>query len=179
MDEDLGLDWKRVTCDGPEFEEASAVGDLGSAMDLYRGNLLNGFHISGCPEFQRWVEQTRERLRETAAGVAWRLAHRSLEKGEVTGGERMGQKAAALVPTDEHQVRRFIEAISVAGDRASSANFTEKFATGLRERLDLIPSLETGARAGRSPSNKPGNIKRGYLGSQGAPEGYGSKPWEG
>lgn len=62
--EELGLNPDRWLVDVRRFEE----GDQDQALRLYRGDLLDGFFISGAPEFERWLETERDRLRARAAG---------------------------------------------------------------------------------------------------------------
>jgi DNA-binding SARP family transcriptional activator len=146
-DEELALDWSEITCDAVEFESAVTTGNLERALELYRGDLLDGVFLSGCPEFEKWLDGERERLREMAAGAAWDLANRYLALGRITEGERMAQRALGLVPTDENEVQGFIRALSDAGDRAAAVRFYEKFARELEESLELRPGSETRALA--------------------------------
>src|SRR2546427_3471636 len=48
-DEDIGLDHEQIRCDVVEFERAAEAGRLADALDLYRGDLLEGFFIRGAP----------------------------------------------------------------------------------------------------------------------------------
>jgi len=146
-DEELALNWDEVWCDTRAFEEALQEGGEERAVELYRGDLLPGFFLSGCPEFEGWLDEERGRLRESAARAAWAVAHRCLDTGRITKGERMGQQALALVGTDENEVRRFISALAGVGDRAAAIRFYEKFAEGIQNSLDLEPSAETKAVA--------------------------------
>ncbi len=129
------------------FEEALEGDDLGSALEQYRGHLLEGFFLSGCPEFEYWLGEERERLRELAAGAAWEVAHRQIAIGELVPAERTAQQALRWVPTDESPVRAFITALAAAGDRAAAVRFYEKFAEVLQEELELEPSEGTKAMA--------------------------------
>lgn len=139
-DEELSLAESLVWSDVETFEGALEGGDPETALELYRGDLLDGFFLSGCPEFEKWLDGERERLRERAAGAAWTVAHRLISRGRLTDAERTGQRALDLVPTDEDEVQRFILALAGAGDRAAAVRFYEKFAAVLKEQLDLEPS---------------------------------------
>src|SRR2546422_4520198 len=44
-DEEIGLNFDRLWCDVVVFYEAVTTGQLREALDLYRGNLLEGFFI--------------------------------------------------------------------------------------------------------------------------------------
>src|SRR2546427_5834498 len=63
-DEEIGLDSDQVSCDVEAFNRAVDAEQFREALDLYRGTLLEGFLISDAPEFERWLETERTRLRE-------------------------------------------------------------------------------------------------------------------
>src|SRR5438093_390078 len=56
---DLAVDPERLWCDAAAFEDAVNGDELERALDLYQGDFLPGFHVSGCGEFERWLEQRR------------------------------------------------------------------------------------------------------------------------
>ena len=143
--EEVGLAWDRVWCGCRAFQVAASKGAWAEALELYRGDLLEGFHLSGCPDFEHWLREGRGRLREMAAGAAWGLAHEQIQEGELTEAERTAQRALGLVCTDESEVRRFIESLAAAGDRAAAVRFFERFEGKLWEELELEPSVQTKA----------------------------------
>lgn len=159
--EEVGVDPRSVGSDLGAFGDALAHEDWAHALDLYGGDLLEGFYPSGCGPFIDWVDRERERLREAAAGAAWRRAHELLRTGEPTEAERVGQRALQLVPTDESSVRAFIEGLAHAGDRAAAVSFYGKFVRILAQELGVEPAPETAALAeavrGRS---EPGESAR-------------------
>lgn len=141
--EEVGLDWERLWCDVIAFEEAVEEEAFEKALELYRGDLLEGVFLSDCPDFERWLDEERNRLREMAAGAAWAMAHRHIGEGRVGEAERTAQRALGLIGTDEGSVREFLVALTAAGEKASAVRFYEKFAEGLRKELDLEPSLQS------------------------------------
>ncbi|MGW8265573.1 MAG: BTAD domain-containing putative transcriptional regulator, partial [Longimicrobiales bacterium] len=140
---DIGLDPEHLQCDVWSFLAAIDRGNHEAAFGLYEGELLPGFHVNGGGEFERWLEEERERLREMAAGAAWRTAHAFLSRRELVNAERTAQRALALVWSDETPVRRFISAMAAAGDRAAALRFYGKFCDRLREELEVTPSPQT------------------------------------
>jgi len=137
---EVSLDPEWLTCDMWDFRDAVAAGRYEEALDLYTGPLLPGFHVNGDSGFERWLEEEREALRETAAGAAWALAHRHLGGGALVEAERTAQRALGLVWSDETPVRDFIAALAAAGDRAAALRFYGKFCARLKEELDVEPS---------------------------------------
>ncbi len=70
-DEKIAVDRDLFWCDAVSFELLLDGGKEEEALDLYRGPLLEGFHLSGCLEFERWLEDERRRLARRAAEATW------------------------------------------------------------------------------------------------------------
>src|SRR3989441_9870415 len=81
-DEDIGLNDRTFWCDARAFENAVEAGRHADALELYRGDLLEGFFVSGAPEFERWLEDGRASLRRRACETAWTLAESCREAGD-------------------------------------------------------------------------------------------------
>src|SRR5205823_14606384 len=80
-DGEVGLSGDVVWCDAAAFEAELDADRPGDALALYRGDLLEGFFVTGAPEFERWVERERGRLRERASQGAWALAEERAAAG--------------------------------------------------------------------------------------------------
>ncbi len=141
--EDVAIDQAAISCDVVEFETAVDTGEYERALELYRGDFLEGWFIREAPEFARWLDDERTRLREKAAGAAWALAHEHISADRLVDAERTAQRALLLVATDESEVRRFIQALAHAGDRAAAVRFYEKFAHRLRTDYEIEPDPMT------------------------------------
>ncbi|MGW8267654.1 MAG: BTAD domain-containing putative transcriptional regulator [Longimicrobiales bacterium] len=140
---EVGLSRDHFTCDAGAFLDAIRSGANETALELYSGHLLEGFHLGNSQGFDSWLSGERGRLREMAARAAWAVAHDHLQAGALVDAERTGQRALGLVCTDESEVRRFIHALALAGDRAGAIQFFERFRQRLGEELDLEPSPRT------------------------------------
>jgi serine/threonine-protein kinase len=155
-DEDLGVDPARLACDAVSFEEALDRRALAEALALYRGELLPGFFLSEAPEFERWVEGTRDRLRARAVAAAWELCQSRPATDDAAVA--WARQAVAMAPNDESGVRRLIQLLLARGDRAGAVEAYEGLARRLREDLDLVPSAATDALlvdARRAPASRP------------------------
>src|SRR2546425_4187486 len=84
-DEEVGVHDQRLWCDVRAFHHAFEASDWGHALELYRGSLLEGFFLSDSPEFERWLEVERARLRNRACQAAWTLAQQSKAEGDFAG----------------------------------------------------------------------------------------------
>src|SRR5207249_2822569 len=83
--------------------------------------LLNGLHVSGVPEFERWLDEERERLRRRACEAAQLLTEREAGAGNQVGAARWALRLTELSPFDETAVRRLVELLDRMGDRAGAA----------------------------------------------------------
>jgi len=144
-DEEIGLDCDQVSCDVVAFERAVDREQFREALDLYRGDLLEGFFISGAPEFERWLETGRARLREAAARAARNLSERAEARDNLTTAVQLARRAAQLVPSDEAALRRLIAVLDRHGDRAGALQAYEEFAAGVAADYDAEPAAETRA----------------------------------
>ena len=143
-DEELGCDPAVVRADTADFDAAIAQDRLALALELYRGDLLDGFHADA-PGFERWLEDERRHYREVAAQAAWTLAER-YERGEnLTLAARWARRVPLLAPADERALRKAMQLLERAGDRAGAMQLYEEFARRLRADFDVEPSGETRA----------------------------------
>jgi len=144
-DQEVGLAEGALWCDAVAFEEALDRGELEKALELYRGDLLDGFFISEAPEFERWLEGERKRLRIRATQAAWTLAEREERAGNGVEAVYWARRAAGFAPDDEGALRRLIELLDRVGDRAGALREYQVLERRLRQDYELEPSAETQA----------------------------------
>lgn len=142
-DEEVGFADGLVRCDVVAFEQAIGERRFAEALELYRGELLEGFFVSAAPEFERWVDGERVRVREQAAAAAWALA-------DEAGGDEQGvlalnwaRRALSFTPADEGALRRLIALAYRCGDRAAALRAYSQFAARLAQEFGVRPSAET------------------------------------
>jgi DNA-binding SARP family transcriptional activator len=142
-DEELALAPDHVTCDADAFRQAADAGLLMQALKLYRGELMPGFHLAACADFDRWLEDERHALAERAAGAAWALAQRYESDNQLSDAAGMARNAMRFSWLDERALRRALMMLDRLGDRAGAARLFDEFARRLRSDLDVEPSSDT------------------------------------
>jgi len=147
-DEDIGLDAERIRCDVVEFERAAVAGQLADALDLYRGDLLEGFFIRGAPEFEQWLEDERARLKTVALRSATVLGEQSEARAGLPESAQWARRALRIAPLDEPSLRRLMKTLDRLGDRSGALDAYEAFAKRLTAELEADPAPETRALAG-------------------------------
>jgi DNA-binding SARP family transcriptional activator/Tol biopolymer transport system component len=136
-----------VWCDAVAFAAALDVGRPADALKLYRGDLLEGFFISGAPEFEHWMDGERERLRLRASDGAWALAEAAATAGDPFEAARWARWAADRRPADEMVIRRLMTFLHGLGDRAAATRVYQDLVERLAQEFELQPSAETEALA--------------------------------
>jgi DNA-binding SARP family transcriptional activator/TolB-like protein len=148
-DEELALASDQVFCDVWAFDAAVDQGRAADALALYRGELLAGLHTSAAPDFERWLDEERSRLRQRAAEAGWALAAARERDGDAGGAAEAARGAAALSPTDETALRRLLLLLERLGDRLGAVRAYEAFVWKLQREYELQPSAETQAVVAR------------------------------
>jgi serine/threonine-protein kinase len=146
-DDEVAVTPDLLWCDAVEFSAAIDKGHLVHALELYRGDLLPGFYLSGCVEFERWLEDERTAARERAAAASWALAVTFEGEQQYTKAGSWARRAVRHSWTDERVLRRAMGLLDRLGDRAGAIKIYDEFATRLRADLDVEPSAETTALA--------------------------------
>jgi DNA-binding SARP family transcriptional activator/tetratricopeptide (TPR) repeat protein len=144
-DEEIGLDDRGISCDVPAFDDDVAAGRLDEALERYRGHFLEGFFITGAPEFERWVDEERTRLRRSACQAAGMLAERCRAGGELPRAADFARRATLLDPDDEMSARRLVSLLDAQGERAGAIQVYDAFAQRLAQEYEAEPSAETRA----------------------------------
>lgn len=153
----VGVDPERLWCDAAAFSAAVEDGRDEEALELYRGPFLEGFHLSGAPEFERWAQGKRRRLKTRATAAAWRLAEAGGREGDRAAARARAERALELAPYDGEGIRRYLALMSELGQPAAAVRAYEAYAARLSRELDLQPSAETTALVERIRS---GNGRR-------------------
>ena len=152
-DEELVIGPDVLWCDAVEFTSEIEAGHLGRALDLYRGDLMPGFHLPECGEFDLWIEEARAAALERVVAAAWALARQCEENDLLTDAGRWARMAARRAWTDERVLRRALTMLDRIGDRAGAISLFDGFARRLRSELQTEPSAETSALAAQLRSS--------------------------
>jgi DNA-binding SARP family transcriptional activator len=143
-------------CDVAAFDEALSRGADAAAAGLYRGHFLEGFHLPDAPDYQRWVDDERERLRRAATESAGRLAQTCADPRDSIAWAR---RSHALSPAEELPLRRLLTLLGQAGERAEAVSVYNSFAHRLRTEYELEPAAETQALVAGLQAGSPATVR--------------------
>lgn len=153
--DELALDTEAFRCDAVSFEQLVAQGKAAEALELYRGDFFEGFHVDDvAPELEEWVSRTRARLRRRASAAAWSAAQIAAAANEAERATELGRRACELDPDQEGGWRRLMSLQDQLGDRAGALRTYEELSARLEREFDAKPSAETTALAERIRTNQ-------------------------
>jgi serine/threonine-protein kinase len=142
-DGEIGLNGEQIWVDVSEVDRLAAGGQRSEALALYRGGLMDSFHVSGAAEFDRWLDEERRRLRH----LAWRLAmdesSSHAEGGSLAEAVALAGRAVQIRPLNEAGARAYMTLLFRAGDRSGALMAYEQLKVRLADRLNTEPEAET------------------------------------
>ena len=161
-DDEIMVDPAALWCDAAALRDAVSAARYDEAIELYRGELLEGFHVSNVGEgFETWLEH--ERAQALALGLQAldaKVEQYQRDKDD-SAAARCALRATALAPFDELWLRRAAMALEcrwrpqwgVAVDRrVRTADGDGAGGAAGAETQALIDRLRSGAAAsGTSP----------------------------
>ncbi len=136
-DDAVALNGDVVATDVEAFLAALEGGKEEAAAELYRGGLLEGFHISGAPDFDQWLELERARLKRSCATAFERLAVNAELAGAPHVVARWRRDQVFLDPLDSRVVLLAAHAADRAGSAAEASRIIRDHEACLRRELDL------------------------------------------
>ncbi len=173
--------WQAVVeADYPVSEPPAPIADLQTALEIYRGNFLEGFTLRGCPAFDEWVIGQREWLRQLAIEALRALIAFHQRRGEYPQAIDCAHRLLSLDLWLEETHRELMRLLALSGQRSAALAQYEQCRRLLSEELGLAPqpedpqpyferalSLVQAAAAGRLPHGQVLRIYGGYLVRQG------------
>jgi DNA-binding SARP family transcriptional activator/TolB-like protein/Flp pilus assembly protein TadD len=135
----LELAAQEIWCDAVAFEEALDAGRAADAVGLYRGELLEGFHVANAPDFERWLEDERQRLARRHMTAVETLAAEREAQGDFAGAAVWWRRLAVADPYNSRVALRLVRALGSAGDRGGAVQHARVHETLLREELGVAP----------------------------------------
>lgn len=157
--DDIGIDERRVWSDVAAFDEAWERGDMQTVADLYRGELLEGFHPSVADnELQYWIDQERSRVRARAAEAHRRLSESAEDAGDLSAAVDRAAARSEIVPGDEGALIALMTLLEKAGKRGSALEEYERFVA--RNGFAPFGRAETMARDLRTQVERGRNTRR-------------------
>jgi predicted ATPase/DNA-binding SARP family transcriptional activator len=128
-----------------ELEAQEDTVSLAKAMDLYRGEFLEGLSLQGCAEFQIWLVAERQRWRQRAARSLEILVKQHSQRGDYDEALRYAGRLLALEPLSEKACRETMLLLARSGRPKAALAQYESCCRLLAEDLGAEPGEATQA----------------------------------
>jgi DNA-binding SARP family transcriptional activator/TolB-like protein len=136
---DIRLNPTRIASDVDQFRNHVAAGELTAAVDLYGGPFLDGFFVSGSPEFDQWVSATRDRFAKKTIVALDKLATLEEERSAWLASAVWRRRIVDIDPLSAAATTNLMTALANGGDRALAIHHAQLYSVLVREQLDLEP----------------------------------------
>ncbi len=137
---ELRVDPRHLRCDARDLSEAYEARDWARAARLYRGEFLRGFHVERVsPDFEFWVEKTRNRLWGQARAATGRLVEEAEGAGDLERAVRWARKAHDLDPLDEPMLELYLRLLVESDEPTRARQVYELYRRRLTEELGSVP----------------------------------------
>ena len=113
------------------------------AVDLYRGDFLEGFYVRDAPDFEDWWLAERGRLRDLMLGALRSLADRHAREGHLDEAIALTRRLLDLEPWREAAHRRLMTWLALSGHRSAALAQYKICRRALEEELAVEPAEET------------------------------------
>jgi TolB-like protein/DNA-binding SARP family transcriptional activator len=155
------LNLQRVQCDVREFVNALTAAEFQSAAEKYSGPFMDGFHLPGTPDFERWLEEERGRLAHLHAGALESVAEERERLGDYRGAAEWWRRRAAADPSCSRIALKLMQAMTAAGDLAAALQHARVHEMLLATEFELAPdpavlAYADSLRSSRAALGRPG-----------------------
>jgi TolB-like protein/DNA-binding SARP family transcriptional activator len=164
---ELRLNPDLIASDVRDFLDALRDGRPEEAVALYEGPFLDGVHIEGGSEFERWLDGWRAELQEQWRGALEALAAGATERGAFVEAAAWWRRVQSADPLNGRIALRLMEALDAAGERGGALRHARIHELLVQEELGLPPDpavAEMAARLRQDPrsgeaSTAPGSME--------------------
>jgi DNA-binding SARP family transcriptional activator len=135
----LSVNSEVVVADVWAFDDAIRACNWTSAVECYRGALLEGAHLGASQALDSWMDGERARRLHQYQAAIESLAERSAGVGDVSQHLALRRKLAESDPLSAAATQKLIAALAGAGDRAGAVKHGRVYQELVRRELDIEP----------------------------------------
>ena len=119
------------------------IAQLQQAVELYQGQLLDGFSVPASDLFETWLRAKREQLQQQVIAVLTGLSNYFAQKTAYESAQQYTRRCLELAPWQEEAHRQLIGLLAQSGQRSQALVQFETCRQILAEELGVEPAAET------------------------------------
>jgi TolB-like protein len=127
-------------------------------VSLYAGPFLDGFFLTGAPEFDRWMENERAGFAREYAEALETLAAKAAVRGDARRAAEWWQRLADHDPLSSRVTVHLMSALAAAGNRAGALEWARSYQELIHRDLEAAPNpavLALAEQLRRHPESTP------------------------
>ena len=144
----LQLNAGELEVDVRQFETLRAEGQV-RALELIRGEFLEGFHVDDAPVFEDWMDTQRAQIRQAATGLLVARAEEQLAVNRYVEARALARRALALDPFSEPALALGMRSAALEGDSTGALALYHEVVERLAHEIGETPSGALSALAAR------------------------------
>jgi DNA-binding SARP family transcriptional activator len=146
---DLRLNPELITTDVADFSAALRGGRPEDTVRVYAGPFLDGFHLAGNDEFDRWADTERAVLAQEYLEALEKLATAADKARDHATATGWWRRLSAKDPLSARYTIGVMQSLMAAGDKHGALEHARVHETLLEEQLDLPADRDVVALAAR------------------------------
>jgi len=137
---ELKIDMDRIWCDALEFEHLTENRKMKSAIELYRGNFLEGFHYSqSSTDFNNWIEGAQDHFKKRYKHALKTLAEKAEENKKFSKAAELWNLHSLIDPYNTNIVRKLMNSLAASGNKAAAIQKAKSHVLLLQKELGMNP----------------------------------------
>lgn len=161
-----------VWTDAAAFETLLREQRREPALEIYRGEFLQAFHLDESPLFEGWLALEQERLRHLALAAAQELLSEAVRLDQPGAAVRHARRLLELDQLHEPAHRVLMRLMARQGNRAAALDQFESCRSRLEREMGVEPdpattslaeSIRRGAAAREAPDEAPATVRHDNL----------------
>ncbi len=136
------LRWLTDT-DFKAFQDALDTQDTSGTVQLYSGELLEGFRLDGAPEFDTWLETERQEIFSIWRETVFQLSLALEAQGQHKNIANIFEKLYKADPFDEDVLKQYLQSLHLDGQKSKALEVFKQFEHMLKEELGGEPEAAT------------------------------------
>lgn len=122
---------------------AQDISKLQHAVELYRGDLLDGLELSGTPFFDEWLQEQRIHFHLKAVDTLTQLSHYYTTHHRLSEALDATRRLLELEPWQEQAHQQLMLVMALSGQRTNALEHFEQYRQRLAAEMGLDPEPET------------------------------------
>ena len=156
----LRLNPAAITTDVLEFEAARKRGGHASAVALYEGPFLDGFHLPGLLDFEHWIEDERARLARCYRASLETLASAAYEAGDCNAAVEWWRRLTTVDPLSSKAALGLMRALVGTGARTEALEYARDYEHLVHTEFDTAPDAAVTAYTQWLYEHPEGSLRR-------------------